>query len=264
MKVFVSVDIEGVAGISDWGEALHGGPDHAMFRRLMTDEAIAAIEGARAAGATDITLRDAHETGRNMQIDRIPEDVTLIRGWSGHPYKMIQHLDDSFDALVLVGWHGAAADGGNPLSHTMNDRYAHITLNGAPLSEFLVNAHLAATHDVPVVFLAGDRAICEQAAAVNPAMQIVATKEGHGASIVGMTPAKSCKAIRAGVETSLKFDLSKHSRPRSDRYVMEIRFSNHQLAYPRSFFPGMTVVSDDTLRFEHDDVFEIARALAFM
>lgn len=264
MKVYISVDIEGIAGISHWNEALDDGPDYAEFRTLMTNEAIAAIKGARAGGATEITLRDAHETGRNMEIGRIGDDVTLIRGWSGHPYKMIQELDDSYDAVVMVGWHGPAADGGNPLSHTMTGRYNNITLNGAPMSEYLINAHLAATHQVPVVFLAGDRAICQQAQQQNPAMEVVETKYGHGASVISLTPQTSCKQITAGVTKALRSDLTGHSLPVADSYVMDIRFSTHELAYPGSFYPGAELIADDTLRIKNDDIFEIARALTFM
>ncbi|WP_158234129.1 M55 family metallopeptidase [Oceaniglobus indicus] len=264
MKVYISVDIEGIAGISHWDEALDNGSDYATFRTFMTNEALAAIEGARAGGATRIVLRDAHETGRNMDIARIPDDVTLIRGWSGHPFKMIQHLDDSFAALVMIGWHGAAGNGGNPLAHTMTGRFADITLNGEPMSEFLIHAHLAATCRVPVVFLAGDDAICTQARALNPAMGTVATKTGHGASITGITPARSCRLIADGVAAALQSNLRDHALPQADTYVMDLRFTHPHLAHAKSYYPGARMIADDTLRFEHDDIYEIARALGFM
>lgn len=264
MKVYVSVDIEGIAGISHWDEALKAGPDYAPFRDLMTKEAIAACTGAQAAGATEILLRDAHESARNLDIARIPSGVTLIRGWSGHPYKMIQELDDQVDALVMVGWHGPAADGGNPLSHTMTGHYAHITLNGAPLSEFGINALLAATHGVPVVFLSGDAAICAQARAVNPAMTTVETKRGKGASVISLTPADACSRIEAGVARALQSDRGAHALPAHDHYRLELRFTGHEMAYRRAFYPGATLIADDTIAVEAETPFEIARALLFM
>ena len=264
VKVYISVDIEGIAGISHWDEALDDGQFYPEFRKLMTDEALAAVEGARAAGASQITLRDAHESGRNIEIGRISDDVTLIRGWSGHPYKMLQELDDSYDAVVMVGWHGPATDSGNPLSHTMTGRYAQITLNGALMSEYLIHAHLAATLGVPVVFLAGDQSICQQARQVNPAMQVVETKHGIGASITSLTPQAACRQISQGVAKALGSDLATHTLPQAKSYTLEIRFSYHQLAYPRSFYPGAKLIAADTLRFDHADIFEIARALSFM
>ncbi|MEZ5777151.1 MAG: M55 family metallopeptidase [Paracoccaceae bacterium] len=264
MKVYISVDIEGIAGISHWDEALKSGPDHAEFRTLMTNEAIAACEAAIAAGASDIYLRDAHETARNLEIGRIPSGVRLIRGWSGHPYKMIQELDDSFDALVMVGWHGPAADGGNPLSHTMTGTYANITLNGVPLSEFGIHALLAATHRVPVVFLSGDAAVCAEARQTNPAITTVETKYGHGASIISLTPADSCERIRQDVARALKTDPAEQVLPRHDRYRLDLRFSHHEMAYRRAFYPGASLIAADTIRVESDTPFEIARALCFM
>jgi len=264
MKVFISVDIEGIAGISHWDEALKSGPDYAPFRDLMTGEAIAACNGAKTAGATEIYLRDAHETARNLDITRIPAGVTLVRGWSGHPYKMVQELDETFDAVVMVGWHGPAGDGGNPLSHTMTGHYAHITLNGAPLSEFGINARIAATHGVPVVFLSGDAAICAEAVATNPAMETVETKVGHGASVVSLTPADACARIEAGVATALGRLKADHALPQADRYVMELRFSHHEMAFRRAFYPGATLIAPDTIRIEADAIFDIARALLFM
>lgn len=264
MKVMISVDIEGIAGIAHWNEALKSGEDYAVFRELMTDEAIAACRGAQAAGAQDIVVRDAHETARNLNLSRMPAGIRVIRGWSGHPYKMVQEIDDGFDALVMVGWHGPAADGGNPLSHTMTGHYAHITLNGNPLSEFGINALIAATHGVPVVFLSGDSAICAEARPTNPAIATVETKVGKGASVVTIVPRESCDRIEAGVRDALAAPLTAHRLPRHESYRMDLRFSHHEMAYRRSFYPGARLIADDTISVEADDIREIARALLFM
>lgn len=92
----------------------------------------------------------------------------LACGWSGHPFKMLQELDATFDAVALIGWHGPVGDGGNPLSHTMTGRYARAELDGAPMSELVLHAHLAATIGVPVVFVSGDAALCAQAETLLP------------------------------------------------------------------------------------------------
>lgn len=111
MKVMISYDIAGIAHLD---EALKSGPDHAPFRDLMTDAAIATCRAAQAAGTAETILRDAHETVRNLDISRLPDGLQVIRGWSGHPYKMVQDLDVGVDALVMVGWHGPAGNGGRP------------------------------------------------------------------------------------------------------------------------------------------------------
>ncbi|WP_238936811.1 M55 family metallopeptidase [Sulfitobacter mediterraneus] len=264
MKVFISVDIEGIAGIAHWSEALRENPDYPAFRDLMTNEAIAACEGARSGGATEIYLRDAHETARNLDIARIPAGVRLIRGWSGHPYKMVQELDDSFDAVVMIGWHGAAGDGGNPLSHTMTGHYAHITLNDVPLSEFRLHALLAAAHNVPVVFLSGDENICAEAQELNPAIATLSTKLGKGASVISMTPIEACTRITEEVAEVLSGDLSVHTCPAEAEYSVSLRFSHHEKAYRSSFFPGATLVADDTIEYQARTPLEVARFLLFM
>ena len=105
MKVFISADIEGTAGITDWTEALKEGADYAEFRRLMTDELIAACEGARAAGAEAVVVKDAHQTGRNLIVGDLPDYVQVFRGWSGHPHAMMSGLKAGFDAALYRCGH---------------------------------------------------------------------------------------------------------------------------------------------------------------
>ena len=96
MKIFLSADIEGTAGIAHWDEAERTHPDYAEFRALMTAEVVAACEGARAAGATEVVIKDAHDSGRNLILDRLPDYARIMRGWSGHPDGMMFGIDASF------------------------------------------------------------------------------------------------------------------------------------------------------------------------
>ena len=105
MKAYLSVDIEGVAGIAHWDEAFKREPDYAEFQDRMTQEAVAACEGALAAGATEIWVKDAHGSGRNIAQEALPVEATLIRGWSNHPLGMVQELDDTFDVHTEVRLH---------------------------------------------------------------------------------------------------------------------------------------------------------------
>lgn len=264
MRLFVSVDIEGIAGIAHWDEALKGRPDHPGWPALMTAEALAAWEGARDAGAEAVTFRDAHQTGRNLDLSMLPEGPRVIRGWSGHPLKMLQGLDAGYGAVAMVGWHAAAADGGNPLSHTMTGRYARIALNGAPLSEYRLHVRLAAEIGVPVVFLSGDAAICAEARATNPAIVAVETKTGAGASVDTITPAAARTAIREGVARALGGDLAAHALPREDSYRLELSFDHHEKAYARSFYPGARLSDPVTITLEAGSIFDVARALGFV
>ena len=143
MKVFISVDIEGCAGITHWDEATKTHADYAEFREQMTREAVAAIEGAQIAGATDILVKDAHSSGRNLITSMLPENVRLVRSWAGHPLCMVQELDESFDAVMMIGYHSAAGSEGNSLAHTLSLDASEIRINGNRASEFIIHAYAA-------------------------------------------------------------------------------------------------------------------------
>jgi len=264
MKVYISVDIEGVAGIAHWDEASASHQKYREFQERMTAEAVAACDGALAAGATEIWVKDAHSSGRNILGEHLPREARLIRGWSGHPFSMVQELDESFDAVAMVGWHGAANHPNNPLSHTMRLLYADITLNGEPASEYLVHCHAAASVGVPVVFLSGDVGICAQARATNPQIHTVETNTGHGESVISIQPERARELIRAGTEAAFRSDRGAHTLPRSDRYELRIRFKHHGVAYRNSFYPGARLDDPVTVVFETADSFEINRILQFM
>ena len=170
MKVFISADIEGTAGIAHWNEAERTHPDWAEFRALMTGEVVAACEGARAAGATEVVIKDAHDSGRNLLLDRLPDYVRIVRGWSGHPDEMMFGIDAGFAAAIYTGYHSKAGAEGNPLAHTSNLRISRLLLNGEVASEFTFNALCAAGYGVPSVFLAGDVGICAEARAMVPGL----------------------------------------------------------------------------------------------
>src|SRR6478735_171751 len=182
MKVFISADIEGTAGITNWDEARKGNPDYAEFREYMTDELVAACEGAKAAGATEVVVKDAHSTARNLILSKLPDYVRIVRGWSGHPDAMMFGLDAGFSAAIYTGYHSKAGSEANPLAHTSNLRISRLLLNGEVASEFTVNALCAAGYGVPSVFLAGDAGICSEARAMVPGLKSVETLEGKGRS----------------------------------------------------------------------------------
>jgi D-amino peptidase len=156
MKVYISADIEGVAGITNWEEARKEHPTYPEFREEMTAEVVAACEGAIAAGASEILIKDAHGSGRNIIAQRLPDCARLIRGWSGHPLCMVQELDESFDALMFLGYHSKAGSDGNPLAHTLSLKVSRLAINGETASELFMHSLAAAMFKVPVVFVSGD------------------------------------------------------------------------------------------------------------
>ncbi|MEZ6017969.1 MAG: M55 family metallopeptidase [Planctomycetota bacterium] len=265
MKVFLSADIEGVTGITDWAEADLTHDTNAEFRERMTAEVVAACEGALAAGATELLVKDAHWTGRNLYAERLPREAKLLRGWSGHPYSMVQGLDATFHAALFVGWHSAGGRGGNPLAHTLSSsRLRGIEVNGVWASEFLLHVYAAALERVPVAFVSGDEELCAEVRSFDPGIATVAVTRGTGAATLARHPAEARDAIRAEVERALAGPLRVAPAPLPERFDVRVVRKDARDAYRASFYPGARLVDATTVGFETTDWFEVLRLLQFV
>nr|WP_298683209.1 M55 family metallopeptidase [uncultured Dongia sp.] len=264
MKVFISSDIEGTAGITHWDEAEKKHDAYPEFRELMTGEVLAAIEGAIEGGATEILVKDAHDSGRNIITANLPSCVRIIRGWSGTPLSMVQGIDEGFDVAVFTGYHSRAGSETNPLAHTMNLRVSELRLNGVPASEFHLHATAAAYYKVPAVFISGDKGICEDARRLNPNMVTVPVLEGIGRSTISIAPAVARANIKAGVTKALGLDRKTCLLPIPAETVLEVVFNNPTDAYRASWYPGAKHIGQRTVQFIHSDFFEIMRAQKFI
>lgn len=264
MKIYLSADIEGITGIADWAEADLSKPDNAEFRERMTAEVVAACEGALAAGASEILVKDAHWTGRNLLAERLPRQATLWRGWSGHPYSMVQGLDRSFAAALFVGWHSGGAKGGNPLAHTLSSgSLLGIRVNGQWVSEYQLHAWAAALEGVPVAFVSGDEALCAEVQAADTGAVTVDTMRGHGAAVQSRHPAESRERIREGVQRALSPLRARPARL-PEQFEVEVVRKDARDAYRRAFYPGARLVDPVTIGYATRDWFEVMRLLQFV
>lgn len=264
MKVYISADIEGIATTTRWEDTRFAERDYPFHARQMTREVLAAIEGATEAGATEIVLRDAHGRGINVDISCLPNHVKVIRGWEGHPYMMVQGIDDSFDAVMFVGYHCAAGIVGNPMSHSMTLKTQKAVVNGMPLSEFMLYSWCAANEGVPTVFLSGDQAICAQGKEQYPWLTTVAVKEGFGASTFAVAPDRAVAMIREGAKKSLQGDLKSCLPKLPAHFSAQLTYREHTVAAEMSYFPGATRLDSHTVGIEENDVFELARKLKYL
>lgn len=264
MKVYLSVDIEGVAGITAWEEARKEHADYPPLRDRMAREAAVACEAALGAGATSLLVKDAHGSGRNLRADDLPAPARLIRGWSGHPSCMLQELDQSFDAILLVGWHGPAGAGDNPLAHTLSSRnLAEVQLDGVRCSEFRLHALFAAELDVPVALVAGDAGLCDEVQATNAAITTVRTMRGFGASTLSEHPDEVDQHLRDGVARALGGDLSACRLEPPTQPEVVVRYKDQAMAYRKSFYPGAELVEPTQVRLQAASMFEVMRFLMF-
>lgn len=264
MKVFISADIEGVTGSAHWDETEKSKPDYSEFQEQMTLEVAAACEGALKAGATEIWVKDAHDTGRNIQAKKLPKEAKLVRGWSGHPFCMVQGLDESFSALVLIGYHSRSGANSSPLSHTLSSGLNRITLNGTATSEFMVALFTAANVGVPLTFLSGDAGICKEVENFNPSILTTSVKDGIGDSVISIHPEVATTKIQESVQKSLQRDLKCCKVELPKHFSVEIEYKDHTKAYRNSFYPGMKYDPPCKLRFESDQFFEVLRMFMFV
>ncbi|TPW31578.1 peptide ABC transporter [Martelella alba] len=265
MKVFLSADIEGTAGITMWDEARKHIPgEYAEFQKFMTAEVIAACEGAREAGADEVLIKDAHATARNILLGDLPDYVRIIRGWSGHPDQMMFGISADCDVAIYTGYHSKAGDETNPLAHTSNLRISRVLLNGEVASELSLNARCAALYGVPSAFLSGDQGICDDAGAMMPGIVTVATSEGIGPATNSLSPVKARALIFDGVKKALSGDFSACLPPKADDYELVIEFNNPVDAYKASWYPGAVSNAPRSVSFWHRNFFEILRAYQFM
>jgi D-amino peptidase len=196
VKVFLSSDMEGTAGVVDWAQCVGEGREAVAGRALLLAEVNAAIEGAVAGGATEVVVNDSHSAMRNLPADEIAAGASYISG-SHKPMYMMQGLDATYGAVLFVSYHGSmgAAAG---LSHTYNPRaVAEVRLGGVVTGEAGINALVAAHFGVPVVLVTGDREACEETAALIPGVHAAVVK--HTVSRMAahsMHPHQACELIR--------------------------------------------------------------------
>jgi len=264
MKVFISADMEGITGTTNWEECDQKSPFYARFAEQMTKEVVAACEGAIAAGATEIVVKDAHNSATNIDITQLPTNVKLIKGWSGHPYSMVDGIDASFDAVLFIGYHSAAGIPGNPLSHTMTGNPWQIKINGEYASEFMIYSYAATREGVPTVFLSGDASLCQSAIQQHPQIVTVPVKEGFGGTTINFAPSQTLTQIREKTELALKGDLKSCKIDLPRHFDVEVTYKEHVFATRKSFYPGAEKVSAQTIKFSTEDYFEVLRLFAFV
>jgi D-amino peptidase len=204
MDVYISADVEGVAGIASWSQITPGADDYAVGRSLMIGEVNAAIEGAAAAGADRIVVNDAHSRMTNLLPEAIDPRAHLVLGHS-KPLYMLQGLDASFDAAFFIGYHGSIGEPEAILSHTYNPRAIwEARVDGRVVGEIGINALVCEYFGVPVRLVTGDQATVREAREIFPSVHGAEVKRSFGRySAESLSPSRSRRVIRDEAEASL-------------------------------------------------------------
>jgi D-amino peptidase len=256
VKVFISVDMEGITALTDPEDVLPEGSDYARGRIFMTGDANAAVQGAFDAGATEVVVNDSHWIMRNLLIEQLDPRAKLIKGFH-KPMCMVQGLDETFDAAVFVGYHSCAGTEEGVLNHTLLGKEVHnLLLNGEPIGETRLNSLLAGHFGVPVAFVAGDDAVCREAKRVlGDDLTTFAVKDGIDMfSALCLHPEVTAKGIREGVASSLRNIASRQAYKMDGELTWGFEYSTTTMASTCEYIPGVTKVSPRTTEFTTADL----------
>lgn len=259
LKVFISVDMEGISGLVSGEETGKEGRDYGLFRQLMTEETNAAIEGALQAGATEIVVRDAHGSALNILPHLLNPEAFLIREWSQGPLDMMEGIDQTFDAVFFIGYHAQAGTPDAVLKHTITGTIYDLKLNGKVVPEAGLNAAIAGYFGVPVALVTGDLAVTLQAKEILGDVSTVAVKEGIGKAGKMIHPEKARKLIKDAAAEALK-NLARYKPFKlTSPVTMEITFTKEDLAAKASWIPGAKKTGNRSVAFTHDDFIEVLK-----
>lgn len=265
LKVYLSVDMEGITGVVQPAQLGPQGFEYGRAREFMTGEVNAALEAARAAGASEFVIADSHGNAQSLLIDQLPNDVRIVRGFP-RPLSMMQGIDESFSAVLFIGYHGSEYALDAVRGHTFSSaRLLGVKLNGMEVSEGIYNAAIAGHFGVPVVFISGDRTAVTQLQRVVPAAEGAIVKEALGYhSAITVTPAKGREMIREGVTRALK-KLSEAQPYRIQTPIqLEVGFKLTIDAERAAYVPGLTRIDVHTVRGTFPDLLQITKLLTVL
>ncbi|MDP2699791.1 M55 family metallopeptidase [Thalassospira sp.] len=253
MRIMISVDIEGVAGVNETIQGRRGNPEYEVARRLMTQEANAAIAGAFDGGATDVIVADSHGPMRNIIAEDLDERARLVSG-KPRPLSMIQGIDGNHDGVVLIGYHAAASNYGI-MAHTVSGMAFHsIEINGVRAGEPTLFGGYAAEIGVPLLAVSGDDCLAREISEQFPAAGTIIVKEALGAHAASsLSPAKSRELIRREVAKAVKSAGSaKVEAPCTAPLDVSVRFHKSLYADAAALLPMMKRPDAHTVCFHVD------------
>jgi D-amino peptidase len=265
LKVYISVDMEGIAGVVTADQLGPTGFEYARAREFMTGEALAAIAGARDAGATQIVVSDSHGNGQNLLIDKFPPEVTIIRSWP-RPLMMMQGIDSTFDAAVFIGYHASTTNPAGVRAHTISSAtLAAVELNGVAMPESGINAAIAGYFGVPIVAISGDNVAVSEAQALIGAMEGAVVKQAisfHAAAT--MTPEAAQQLVRQKVKAGVQRRASIRPYVVRAPVRLDLTLKNYTPAEMLSYLPMVQRTTSHAIRFTGRDILEVSRFLEFV
>jgi D-amino peptidase len=265
LKVHISVDMEGVAGTVTGDQLGPAGFEYGRFREFMTREAIAAVEAARAAGATEIVVADSHGNGENLLIEQFPTDIRVIRSWPRR-LGMVAGIDDNVDAAIFIGYHAGTNNPTGVRAHTFSSaNLTRVAVNGANMTEGSWNAAIAGHFNVPIVMMSGDDAAIAEVRKVVGNIEAAETKRSLGFhSALTITPQASYQLIgqraRAALGRLAEFKPLKVQTP----VTVDVSFKNYLPSEVLAYLPLFERTDSHSIRFRAKDMVEASAIMSFI
>jgi D-amino peptidase len=259
-KIYISVDLEGISGINADDQTAAGQPEYGRARKLMAEDANAAIRGAFDGGATDVLVNDSHGSQRNL----LPEDLDPRARLITHSFKrhgMMEGLDDTFTAVIFVGYHAKADSPRGLFAHTGSGVVRDLQINGKSVGEGGMNALLAAWYGVPVVSVSGDDVAIAEVKESVPSVRGVVVKRAINVRAVEM---KSLQQARREIQEVCRDGVAaaKKATPRRQGpYRVTVQYRNFTFAEVAGAFQEIQVVAPDTVAFSRDTMPEAYRLI---
>lgn len=262
LKVFISVDMEGISGIVHPNQTGSDPTEYEQGRTLMAKDVNAAIEGMLAVGVSEIVVSDGHGHKRNIRAEDLHERAVLVRG-SPKPLAQMEGIDTTFNAVILIGYHAKRGTKYGILDHTISSRVvASVLVNGIELGEMGLNAAIAGYYGVPLIFVSGDLAVTQEVHALLPNTITVAVKEAVSRTAAKcLHPDKARSLIKQEVQTAIKN--RNHIQPYviASPIVLTIRFIDSLMADVAENMPCVERLDGKTIRIQQDDYLCAIRAL---
>lgn len=251
-RVFISVDMEGVAGVVGPGQLSSAGAEYQRFRKFMTDEVLAAIAGARAAGATAFVIDDGHGDMQNLLIEDLPADVVVVRG-GPRPLGMMEGIQrERFDGAMLIGYHASASSLAGVRAHTFSSaRLSEVKLDGVPASEGLINAAIAAQFGVPILLASGDDAAMDELRPVLGGAEAVTVKRAVGFQATEtLTPQQGQALIRAAATRAVAAIPTRAAPKAKGPVTLDLTFHAYRPAELLSWLPMVERTGARSVRYK--------------
>jgi D-amino peptidase len=263
VKVFISADIEGITGLVSWSQCGRPNAEHYDFgfaRRMMTHDVNAAVRGARAAGANKVVIKDSHGNSKNLLIDELEAGVELVSGHGGGTDGMMQGIDATFDAALLVGYHAKAGTLGGIMEHTITGGVHRLFVNGIECGEMGLSAGVAGRFEIPVVFASSDAAGCKEMESLVPGVKTVTVKEGISRYMGKLLhPSVTGRAIENGVQDAIKNRGRMQPVKWDEPTRIRLEFNRAEEADMGAKLPNVTRIDAYTIEAERDGYVEAHR-----